>query len=138
MKKIRFSKASAGLLVAVVGFMVLPLQAQDAAPSSGMVGDAGSGSVNEHEHLAFLTQAQRDQLKTARDAALTANPDLSTQDVALKAQGKTLHDNMNASEADKQAFQDAKKPFEADLRVAELKIDPTLQPIFDKDAVSAN
>ncbi len=124
--KLNLSKICAGLLIAVIGFMAQPLHAQDAPPPGG------GGPADLGGHMGFLTKEQRDQLRKARVAAFAADPDLQTQKQALDEQGKALHDNANATDADKQAFHDKKKAFDEALSAAELKQDPTLQPVLDE------
>jgi len=85
-------------------------------------------SAGKHHHEdSVLTEAEKAQLKTAREAALAANPSLKQQYETLKSEGKSP-----ATKADRKALH-------AQLRTAELSIDPSLAPIFAKlDAAHKN
>jgi hypothetical protein len=69
-------------------------------------------------HHSVLTAAEKAELKTARTTALANNPSLAQQLAALKG-------NSSATKADWKALK-------AQLRAAELAVDPNLATIFAK------
>ena len=110
------------LALSVASFTVA--LAQDTPPASDSSAPAAAPAAKKakggkSKAPSTLTDAEKDQLMKAHDAALAANPDLQKEADALKAAGA------GAAQADKDAHK-------AKMRAAMLKIDPTLQPIFDK------
>jgi len=85
-------------------------------------------------HDSILTPAEKAELKAAREAALAANPSLQTQATALKQKFATLKSEGKgtATQADWQALHTQKKAFHAQLRTAELAINPSLSSVFAK------
>jgi hypothetical protein len=86
-----------------------------------------------HHHGAILTDAEKAQLKNARHEAYTVDPTLKTDKenlkqafTALKAQGQT------ADKDQWRALRTQKVAYHEKLRAAELKVDPTLAPVFAK------
>lgn len=75
-------------------------------------------SGGKHHHHSVLTDAEKTELKTARETALANNPNLKQQLDALKA-------NPNATKADRKALHEQ-------LKAAELAVDANLAPIFAK------
>ncbi len=90
---------------------------------------AGAPDKPHHGFGAILTPDEKAQLKKAHDAALAADPTLKTEEDKLASERETIKD---ASDADKQAYFAEAKAFHEKMKAAELAIDPTLQPIFDK------
>lgn len=127
--KVNLSKVCACLFLAVASIMIQPLSAQDAPPAPAAPSGGG-----EHHSFKFLSPAENDQLKTAREAVFAANPDLKTEGEDLHKQMKALRDNPSATPEDKKALHEKMKDHEEAVRDAMLKVDPTLQPIFDKIA----
>jgi hypothetical protein len=85
---------------------------------------AGGSCGMHHHHGADLT---------ADEKALAADPSLQTDQDNLKAQFEKLKgEGKDASKDDWKAAHEAGKAYFEKLEAAELKIDPTLQPIFDK------
>jgi len=73
--------------------------------------------------MSFLTDAQKQELKAARDAAFTADPSLKTESDALKAARESGTPPSDADKANWKAFQDK-------LAAAEIKADPNVAPIL--------
>jgi len=87
----------------------------------------------KHHHDSVLTADEKAQLKKARDAALAADPELKTEQDNLKQQFENLKsEGANATSDEKKALHVQARDFHSKLQAAELKIDPTLAPIFAK------
>ena len=96
--------------------LILTLGAALASPSFAQPADSTNAPPpgpphGEGDHHAVLTQDQREELKTAHDAALQANPDLAAQEKQLRQQMDALHKQINA---------------------AMIKIDPNVAPLIAK------
>lgn len=78
--------------------------------------------------ISFLTPAQQEQYAVARAKALADNPDLKTEGENLMKQASSVM--ANGTPEDKQAFMGAMDSHRQKLRMAMLKEDPTLEPIF--------
>jgi hypothetical protein len=93
-----------------------------------------SGGGWHHHHDSILTAAEKAQLKTAYAAALAGNGTLQSEQASLKQQFETLKSEGKgvATQAQWQALHQQARTFHQNLKAAELLIDPTLQPIFDK------
>jgi hypothetical protein len=96
--------------------------------------DSSSGWSHHHRyHLAFLTAAERTELKKAKEAVLAANPSLKTQKENLRQQFKTLMANKATATPDQfKALHQQAEALHQQLRSAELLMDPNLKPIFAK------
>jgi hypothetical protein len=75
--------------------------------------------------LAFLTDAERQELKTAHDAAIAADPSLQTDEEALKASHQAGTPPTDADKAKWQAFHDK-------MDAAMIAADPNVAPILAK------
>jgi hypothetical protein len=89
-------------------------QADDTTASPGGYHDRGMGS---------LTDAQKKELKAAREAAFAADPSLKTEADALKASRES---GTPPSDADKASW----KAFQEKLNAAMIKADPNVAPIL--------
>jgi hypothetical protein len=78
-----------------------------------------------HDHMGFLTDAQKAELKAAREAAFTAHPCLKTEADALKASHQPGTPPSDADKASWQAFQEK-------LDAAMVAADPNVAPILDE------
>ena len=95
----------------------------DNPPPPGGGGPGGPGG--HHDHMRFLTDAEKAELKKAHDAAIAADPSLATEEEALKA----------AHEAGTPPTEDQKAQFKAfhdKLDAAMIKADPAVEPIIAK------
>jgi hypothetical protein len=72
-------------------------------------------------------------VKTAREEALANDPSLKSEHDSLKQQFEALKSSGTAATEDqKQALHTQARDFHQKLQAAELKLDPTLAPIFAK------
>jgi Spy/CpxP family protein refolding chaperone len=95
--------------------------------------DGSSGWHKHRHHDSVLTDAERNQLKAAKEKAFASNGDLKGQAEALHAQFKALKTaNPPATEAQFEALHQQKESLHQQMRAAELAADPTLAPIFAK------
>jgi hypothetical protein len=92
--------------------------AQDAAASSS----SASSSVSPADKVKYMK---------VRQQALDANPDLKTEQDALKQQGQALKGG-SATADDKAAFMEKLKDHQEKMKAAMLKIDPTMGPLIDQ------
>jgi hypothetical protein len=101
---------------------------------------ANSSGGFHHHHDSVLSADEKAQLKKAHEAALAANPSLQTEEASLKQQFETIKgQGDSATKDEKHALHEQAHTFHQNLRTAELKIDPTLAPIFAKlDAAHKN
>ncbi len=112
------------MLVAIASIAISPLYAQNNPP---LTGQRGHG-------LDFLTPAQKEQLKTDKQAVFASNPSLKEQWESLAQEGKALHANSNVTAADRQAFRQKMKAFRESMSQALLQQDPSLKPVLDEIA----
>jgi hypothetical protein len=92
-----------------------------------------AGGRHRHHHESVLTSDEKAQLKKAHDAAIAANGALQTEQASLKQQFETLKSEGDSATKDQwQALHQQASAFHAQLRSAELLIDPTLTPVFAK------
>lgn len=90
---------------------------------------AGGG----HHHGSVLTAAEKAQLKTARDEAFATDPSLKADEDTLKQQFESLKSAGDSATVDqKNALHAQARDFHQKLQAAELKLDPTLAPVFAK------
>jgi Spy/CpxP family protein refolding chaperone len=95
-------------------------------------GGTCDGGKHQH-HGADLTADEKAQLKAAHEKAVAADPSLQTDQDNLKTQFEALKaKGKDAAPDDRKAAHEAGKAYFEKLQAAELKIDPTLQPVFDK------
>ena len=92
---------------------------------------ASYGGHHHHGGASVLTDAEKAQLKKAKETALASNGTLKTEEANLKQQRESLKSS-NAPKAQWTSYHDQKEAFRKDLRTAELAADPTLGPIFAK------
>ena len=91
------------------------------------------GPGMHHHHESVLTADEKAQLDKAHDAALNADPSLKTDEDNMKQQFETLKSQGKAATKDQwDALHAQGHDFHEKLRAAELKIDPTLAPVFAK------
>jgi hypothetical protein len=96
-----------------------------------------AGGRHRHHHESVLSATEKAQLKKAREAALAANGTLQTQRASLKQQFQALRAaGSSTTQAQWQALHQQRQTYFTSLKAAELNIDPTLQPIFDKLAAA--
>ena len=112
--------------------------AQTATPSDPTANPPpanGQGGWHKHRHDrgSVLTEAERTQLKAAREKAFAANTQLQSQEQALRAQFKALKTaNPPADKTQFEALHQQKESLHQQMRAAELAADPTLGPVFAK------
>jgi hypothetical protein len=80
-----------------------------------------------HDHMSFLTDAQKAELKAAHDAAVTANPSLGTEETDLMGQMKAAHESGTPPTDDQKAAWHA---FRETMNAAMIKADPNVAPIL--------
>jgi len=116
------------LLLSLGALLTCPSLAQPAdstnAPPSGP--PPGEG---HHHDLKFLTDAEKQELHKAHDAALAADPTLATQKKDLMDQMKEAHDAGEKPSADLMAQMHA---FREKMDAAMIKADPNVAPIIAK------
>jgi hypothetical protein len=114
-----------GLALGTASVTATFAQTTDAPPTSSAKG--------MHHHDSVLSADEKAQLKKARDAAFAADPSLQTEHDNLKQQFENLKgQGDSASKDDRKALHEQGRAFHEKLQAAELKIDPTLGPIFAK------
>ena len=101
------------------------------APATFANANTKTGSPNQQNHQSILTDAERAQLKSAKQQVFAANPSLKTQKHDLKKQLKALVANKATPDQFK-ALHQQRTALPQQLRAAELKVDPKLAPIFAK------
>ena len=128
--RVAFAALAIGLASAPATFANATATTDTTAPAA----PAGPAGSLKHQHLqGILTDAERAQLKSAKQQALAANPDLKAQKHNLKKQHKALAANKTAATRDQcKALHQQAQAYHQQLRAAELKIDPSLAPIFTK------
>jgi hypothetical protein len=77
----------------------------------------------DHQRFGFLTDAQKQELKAAHDAAFAADPSLKTEQEALKASHQAGTPPTDADKANWKAFQDK-------LDAAMIAADQNVAPII--------
>jgi hypothetical protein len=90
-----------------------------------------SQSAMMAEVMSTLTPTEKNQLMTARQKALTDNPELQTKGMDLMQKGMALQSG-TATDADKQAFRTEATAYGAEVRTAMVKADPAVGPILQK------
>jgi hypothetical protein len=98
------------------------VKAQDNSTNAPPSGPPPGGFHHDHG-MGFLTDAQKQELKAARDAAFAADPSLKTEADALKASHQPGTPPSDADKANWQAFQEK-------LNEAMVKADPNVAPIL--------
>jgi hypothetical protein len=78
-----------------------------------------------HHGMSFLTDDQKQELKSAREAAFAADPSLKTEADALKAAHEAGTPPSDTDKANWKAFQDK-------LNAAMIKADPGVKAIIDE------
>jgi hypothetical protein len=96
-----------------------------ASPAPGAGGPGGPGA--HHDHMKFLTDAEKAELKKAHDAALAADPTLATDEKANMDAMKAAHE---AGTTDDQKAQ--MHAFREKMDAAMLKADPDVAPVLAK------
>ncbi len=86
------------------------------------------------KHASALTADEKAQLKKDTDQVLAADPDLKTEEDALKKEHDAL--GSDASADDKKALSAKMHAHREKVKAAVLKIDPSAAPIFDKLAAA--
>lgn len=110
--------------------LLLTLGAALACPSLAKADDSTNAPPSGpppggHRGFGFLTPAERQELKAAREAAFKADPSLQTDQDALKASRQAGTPPTDAEKAQWKAFQDK-------LDAAEIAADPNVAPIIAK------
>jgi hypothetical protein len=96
-----------------------------------------TGGWKHRHHESVLTADEKARLKAAREQAFAADPSLKTEHDSLRQQFKALRSSGTTPTSDqKQALHQQASDFHQKLQAAELKIDPTLAPVFDKLAAA--
>lgn len=109
------------LLGALLAFPIFT-HAQDAnTPPAG--GPPPGGPGGHHHDMAFLTDAQKAELKKAHDAAIAANPDLGKQEEQLRSQ---MQPGTPPTDEQKEQF----KAFRDKMDQAMIAADPNVAPII--------
>ena len=119
------------LALASAGATVAFAQTTPATPPAAPADNSG-GRHSE----SVLTADEKAQYDKAYTAAIAADPTLKTDEDNLKAAHQALRSNASATDADKAALKQQGHDFTEKLHAAMLKIDSTLQPIFDKLAAA--
>ena len=102
-------------------------------PSSTPPTCTGGGGHHKHHGDSVLTAAEKAQLKKAKEQALASNGTLQSEQASLKQQFHTLKSQGASATSDQwKALHEQKKAFHEKLKAAELLVDPTLAPIFQK------
>lgn len=105
--------------------LILTLGVALACPSFAKADDSTNAPPGGHygHGMGFLTDAQKEELKAAREAAFTADPSLKTEADALKASHES---GTPPSDSDKASW----KAFQEKLNAAMIKADPNVAPIL--------
>ena len=82
-----------------------------------------------HDHMKFLTDAEKAELKKAHEAALAADPSLKTEGEALHAK---MEANKTAGTKPTEEDMAAGKAFHEKMDAAMIKADPAVEPILAK------
>jgi hypothetical protein len=132
--KTLFSLHRVAFAALAIGIASAPAAFADTTATNSTTAPAAPATcAGRHHHLAVLNDAERAELKTARQTALAANPSLKTQKHDLKQQFKALMANKATATPDQfKALHQQAKALHQQLRSAELKLDPNLAPIFAK------
>ena len=84
---------------------------------------------HHHDHMGFLTDAEKAELKKAHDAAIAADPSLGTEEQAIHEAMKAAHESGTPpTEEEKQKWHDFRDKMDA----AMIKADPDVEPILAK------
>jgi len=118
-------------------FLVLTLTAALASPAFAQPADSTNtpppgpppGEGGGHHHMDFLTDAEKQELHKAHDAAITADPALGTEEKDLMDQMKQAHESGNPPSDDLKAKMHA---FHEKMDAAMIKADPAVEPILAK------
>jgi Spy/CpxP family protein refolding chaperone len=109
--------------------LALPASAQsmDSTNAPPPPGEGGPGA--HHDHMKFLTDAEKAELHKAHDAAIAADPSLGTEE-------KAMWDDMMASHEAGEPPTDEQKQKMHDFRdkmdAAMIKADPAVAPVIEK------
>jgi hypothetical protein len=111
--------------------LILTLGALLAYPSFAKADDSTNAPPGGHygHGMGFLTDAQKQELKAAHDAAIAANPTLGTQETDLMGQMKDARDSGSPPSDDLKAKMHA---FRDTMNAAMIKADPNVAPILDE------
>jgi hypothetical protein len=121
------------LALGTAGVTTAFAQTTNTTPSTTAPTCTGGGWHHKHHGESVLTAAEKAQLKKAKEQALAANGSLETEHASLKQQFEALKSQGSNATADQwKALHEQKKAFHAKLKSAELLVDPTLAPIFQK------
>jgi Spy/CpxP family protein refolding chaperone len=107
--------------------LTCPLLAQP-APSANTP-PSGPPPGGGHHDMAFLTDAEKQELHKAHEAAVAANPTLGTQEKDLMDQMKTAHDSGEQPSDDLKAKMHALRD---KMDAAMIKADANVAPIIAK------
>jgi hypothetical protein len=80
----------------------------------------------------ILDNDEMTQLQKVREQVLAANPDLKAEEEKLKSMHDAQANMLSVTSAQKDAAFAEWKAYQKKMRVAMLKIDPTLSPLFAK------
>ena len=109
--------------------LILTLGAVLACPSFARADDSTNTPPPPGGHyghgMSFLTDAQKQEWKAAREAAFAADPSLKTEADALKAARESGTPPSDSDKANWKAFQEK-------LDAAMIKADPNVAPILDE------
>jgi hypothetical protein len=105
--------------------LILTLGVALACPSFVKADDSTNAPPGGHygHGMGFLTDAQKEELKAAREAAFAADPSLKTEADALKAARESGTPPSDSDKANWKAFQEK-------LNAAMIKADPNVAPIL--------
>lgn len=113
------------LLVLTLGAALATPSFAQSTPSTNAPPPGG-----HHDHdMAGLTDAEKQELKAAHDAAITADPTLGTDGKALMDQMKAAHESGQPPSDDLKAQMHA---FREKMNAAMIKADPNVAPIIAK------
>lgn len=109
------------LTLALATAGLTPVRAADdgAAPAAG----------EHHKMMGNLSPAEQTQYKADKDKVLAANPELKTEEDALKTK---MADMKTATPEDKKSYMAERKAHAEKVNAEIVKIDPSAQAIIDK------
>jgi Spy/CpxP family protein refolding chaperone len=117
------------LLVLTLGAaLAVPAFAQSADSTNAPPSGPPPGGFH-HDHMSFLTDAEKAELKKAHDAAIAADPSLATEEQSIHEAMQSAHESGTPpSDADKAQWH----AFHDKLDAAMIAADPAVAPIIAK------
>lgn len=125
------------LLLSALTLAGLPLLAQTSTTTTSTTTSTAPSAAQPSAQSAMaqvmsvLSPAEQTQLGTARQKAMTDNPNLQTEGITLMQKRMALESG-TATAADKLAFQKEAQTYSTEVHAAMLKADPTIEPVLQK------